>query len=980
MDNYDKNEKMKSINSTKSSSNINIEDDLNDLIKYGRWELSLISSLKSEKNYKKNLLVINKDWLSNWKEITGYNFIKNKIFQYLVVTQKNKNDTKKIEEETKKLNELWLNIKLKNNINISNIKNIPKIDNKKYLLHVNNKILINSREKFDVISNNIFDLFQKYLDKNETIKVGGLFSKKKLLLPFNYNDKNVDYIFINMFFIINNKNELGDILFEFPKLKLDIIEKIRKEISNKNINEFIKDINESGINNKEYIFKDENNNQYIYKVLFKKDKNQIKQINKKSINIKQPMNEIKINKEKDTTNNYSISQINDIFNFDINNLTSEQIEQKIKEIEEETLKQIELENNLKEEEILLMKKSQNLNAIDEYNKYEEQIEELQFKIHDTLNDIQVYKEKENNLDEQCKNINLRLNKNEQKIKNLNEYQEKEHIINMKLEEINKKEIELKNKENNLIKKEKEVEKEKNNNKEKRNELKNKEIEINKKEIILKKQEDLENERINKELEEEYKELEKEVISEEKNTGEMGIVNEEGEDNNSFGSDVNNDNDNDEKNYKFKDIKSQQIKTPSSKLNKLNSNNINEPKFQRFNSNNDNINSINPKKELRTSFPNSNLKNKLSNSQNSFENEEKIIIDKNAISLGLNKINPTNLNSIIQCFVHLKDITEGILSLEKENFFENNKKYVLTKGYLELIKNLFFQDDLDMYSLDDFLELMKNKDKKNIFQKNKLYIDSNDLINFLIEELHKELNTKKMFSNMKLSKINYTKFESSNEKEALCKCLEEFTKNNNSIISKNFYGVLKNKITCHGCKIETYNFELYTFLNFNIAKIKNFIMKEEKQDKQKDKTILKLSDCFDYFNKPEYLVGDSGLYCKNCKSKNATTIIKSIYSSHPIIPIIIDRENNSKLNKDKLDFPEEIDLSKYIEYKHCSKHFYLCGVVTNFGYSNNFGKFEAFCRMEKDGKWYNFSDEKVSKSNWEDIHNSGMQYILFYHKV
>ena len=144
MDNYDKNEKMKSINSTKSSSNINIEDDLNDLIKYGRWELSLISSLKSEKNYKKNLLVINKDWLSNWKEITGYNFIKNKIFQYLVVTQKNKNDTKKIEEETKKLNELWLNIKLKNNINISNIKNIPKIDNKKYLLHVNNKTLINS--------------------------------------------------------------------------------------------------------------------------------------------------------------------------------------------------------------------------------------------------------------------------------------------------------------------------------------------------------------------------------------------------------------------------------------------------------------------------------------------------------------------------------------------------------------------------------------------------------------------------------------------------------------------------------------------------------------------------------------------------------------------------------------------------------------------------------------------------------------------
>ena len=110
------------------------------------------------------------------------------------------------------------------------------------------------------------------------------------------------------------------------------------------------------------------------------------------------------------------------------------------------------------------------------------------------------------------------------------------------------------------------------------------------------------------------------------------------------------------------------------------------------------------------------------------------------------------------------------------------------------------------------------------------------------------------------------------------------------------------------------------------------------------------------------------------------IIKNIYSTHPIIPIIIERDEDPKLNKDKIDFPEELDLSKYIEYKTSSKHFYLCGVVTNFGYSNNYGKFEAFCRMEQNGKWYNINDEIVSESNWEYIVNNGIQYVLFYHKI
>ena len=385
MNNNVKNENKSKINSININQNINIEKDLDDLIKDGKWELSLISSLKSEKLSKKNLLLIDKEWLLNWKQLSGYNNIKSQIYNYLMNIQKSKNDEAIIESETKKLKDIWNNNKLKYNIDISKINNIPELDNKKYLLHINkNKTLINAKENFDIISSDIFDIFKKYLDKTSNIKVGGLFSKKKLLLPFNYNDKNINYIYINMIFIINNKNDFEEILFEFPKLKINIIEKIRKEISNKNISEFIKDINNNEGNIKDYFFLDDDGTQYIYKAFFKNKKIQN--------NINKEQNEIK---EENELKNLDSFDIKNILNFDINKLTKEQIENKIREIEKETLKQLEIENNLNEQENLLLQGNENNFYQLEYNKYETQINQIKSKIDNTINEIKSFEEKNN---------------------------------------------------------------------------------------------------------------------------------------------------------------------------------------------------------------------------------------------------------------------------------------------------------------------------------------------------------------------------------------------------------------------------------------------------------------------------------------------------------------------------------------------------------------------------------------------------------
>ena len=1024
MINNQKNEKGNIINSI----NNEIEQfpaDLKDLIKYGKWQLTLISSLKMDKNYKKNLILIDREWLSQWKELTGYNYIKNKIFAYLSYTQQQKNNVN-INEECKKLINFWINIKKKNKIDSNNLQKLKQLNNKQYLLNYNNRTIINGKSNFDIISSDIFDIFKKYFEKSVNIKVGGLFTKKKLLLPFNYNDNNIDYIYINMMFIKDNKNNIDEILFIFPKLKLNIIEKIRKDISSKEISQFINDFNNKD-NEKEFYFNDIDGNKYTYKGIYKSNYTH----NKLPLNSDNKINENSQNNITDKfiqTNkniNNEINEKNNMLNLNINNLSYEEIIKKIKETEEKINKIKELENTIKDKENIYLNEQKelkiekiefnkeknniynnnnnNYNKIkqksskklnnnnleedthlkEENDKYIEHLKEMEFKNQHLYDEIEKCKEKENILNNEYKKVkNDYLEKEKELNQKIYELDNKEKNIKSKdnklVSNLNKKEIELKNKGKELEIKEDELnEKEKElnvkeielNDEEKKNKEKKKEIMKKKEEIlnklkIIKNKEDIENEQINNELDQEIQELEEKLnknnklniksqkyvtnikIEEEKEEIEEKEEEEQNE--------INNDSDNNKVALKYKKIKS------------VNQANILD---NGKNSVNVNINRDNTNKVRSPNF--------ISSKTLTCSNINDISLNKNlsmTSSLGLIKQNKiVNLNAIIQCFVHLKEITEGILNLDNNNFFSQNDKNIFSRAYSILINNLFFPSKFNningVYSLSSFLDLIIEKLKENKqYLNHKIYYKSEDLLNIIIEGLHKELNTKKRIC----SSIDDKQFEGTNEKEALCKYLEMFTKNNNSIISKYLYGLLKKKIICQGCKKEKYNFKCYSFLYFNLLDIKKFI-------NQNDRNI-QLQDLFDYYNKPEYLVGEKGFFCNNCNSKKTTTILKSIYSSHIILPIIIDRGDDSNLIKDKIEFPDELDISNYIEYKSCSKHFYLCGVVSNLGLSNNNGKFEAFCKIEQYSSWFHYNNEQVSSCNAEDVHNKGMQYILFYHKA
>ena len=964
-------------------------NDLNDLIEYGKWELTLLSSLKSDRSYKKNLILIDKEWIHNWEEKTGYNYIKKQIFSYLIKTQKNKQI---INEERNKLNNIWANIKDKYQITESN--NLPKINNKKFLMTSNKNTKINAKEKFFIISSDIHNIFEKYFDKNICIKVGGLFTKKKLLMPFNYNDKNINFIYIDMLFL--NKNNIYEILFVFPDLNLKIIEKIRKELVGKDISVLIKELNDND-NEKELIFNDEDGAQYKYKSICKDVF--LKEANKENT----PINKLK---ERNKNENNLIlkiqNSINNLANLDLNNLNLEELQKKINEIENENKEMLKLNSNLNERENALMKeineleneknifynqKSQNQNhnnILDDTNfeeeesKLNETLKELEFKNQHLIDEIQEYQEKENVLNykyKEAKNeyqkkekeLNMKINDLDNKVKMIKSKDEnlmknrsrKEIEMRKKEEELNNLEKELIDKENELDEKEEEINLEEENNKEVIEEIKNKKEEILDKLKMIKKKEDLNDEINNEELDEEIKMMEEQMSN--------NLKSKNSKDNNHFI---------EENNEEMEEEDGDKDKEDNFKKSSLSGSfNIN---FRKMKSMNQEISSQKNIKEKKTKSINEKINKCIYSSKelttpnltDFFNSNVQKEIEKDKPSLGIQKIKqPVNLIAIIQCFAHLIDITEGILELKSNNFFKEDEKNKISKSYAILIDNLFFPEkygnNSGVYSIDSFYDLIIKENK----QLNHLYINSKDLLNFLIGELHKELNTKK--TNISLNENN--EYEGLNEKDALCKYLEIFTKNNNSIISKYLYGLLKNKIICQGCKKEKYKFKCYSFLYFDLSEIKEFINKGKKNN-------INLLDCFDYYNKPEYLLGENGLYCKNCKCKNTTTILNSIYSSHTIMPIIIDRGDDSNLNKDKIEFPDELDLSKYVEYKNSSKHFYLCGVVSNFGLSNNFGKFEAFCKMEQKSTWYNYNNEQVSACSVDEVHNKGMQYILFYHKI
>jgi len=379
------------------------------------------------------------------------------------------------------------------------------------------------------------------------------------------------------------------------------------------------------------------------------------------------------------------------------------------------------------------------------------------------------------------------------------------------------------------------------------------------------------------------------------------------------------------------------------------------------------------KERANKFEQLKLKEKeLNKMQLLLEKEEKIYYNKKIpILIGLNNIGATcYMNASLQCLSNTKELTEFFLNNYKD---KNKKKHIITYEYYELIKNLWNEKNNNKpYSPYSFKDVLS--------QENELFAgiqanDSKDLINFLIERLHQELNVIKENNNNE----NFYQVNQLNENEALQFFLKDFTSNFNSIISKLFYGILETKSQCKGCNMIKFNFQLYSFLEFPLQHINQYFYNNGKRPlftQDGKNPDVDLYECFEYNRKIDLMNGENQMYCNICNKLCDATYTNFIYSGPNYLIINLNRGKGA-VYECKVNFPEQLNLFNYVSYKHGITAYELYAVICHLGPSSMSGHFVAYCRNRIDNKWYLYNDAFVSLCDKPKQYNEGMPYILFY---
>ena len=361
-------------------------------------------------------------------------------------------------------------------------------------------------------------------------------------------------------------------------------------------------------------------------------------------------------------------------------------------------------------------------------------------------------------------------------------------------------------------------------------------------------------------------------------------------------------------------------------------------------------------------------------------------------IGLNNLGSTSyMNATLQCFCNIYKFADYFKSnkhlVDIVNKDKNNFK--LCSSFKLLIGELWPDNYKHLGNIKAFSpEEFKNKiSAMNPLFKGSDMKDPKDLIKFLIDTLHKELNKPDnntiINSDMNLDERNQLLMF-----ENFCK---DFIANNRSIISDLFFGVKCNLKQCNCCKIQYFNYLTYSLLEFPLEEILAY--KKESYNYSNsfafNNNVINLLDCLNYKEKLNILTGKNQNFCKSCQ-KYTDFYMQSALWIGPEILIIILKQDKSFKSQAKIEIFENLDLFQFIEKKKAGYIYDLVGVINLIG---NFGnrQFISYCRNPINYKWYKYKDSKVSEvvdlkrevidyTNPYKDSDLAEPYVLFYQKL
>jgi ubiquitin C-terminal hydrolase len=338
-----------------------------------------------------------------------------------------------------------------------------------------------------------------------------------------------------------------------------------------------------------------------------------------------------------------------------------------------------------------------------------------------------------------------------------------------------------------------------------------------------------------------------------------------------------------------------------------------------------------------------------------------------------------MNSTLQLLLHIPELNSFFINIypkQKDKFKKINKdadtKGRLSEEYYDLVKNMkefvpkkyyyrnnyygnyyYYSKSISPKTFNNVLSVLNPQFGK--FESN----DSKDLILYLIQSMHAELN---YIENQKLKSV--PKCNQTIEMDSFNFFLKVNSELNLSIFSYLFYGIIKSSTICLSCKNVLYNYQYFQFLSFP-----TFNYKDKK---------MNLYQGLNDFKKPEIMKGDNKCYCQKCQGLRDAEVSSEIFYTPPYLLINFDYGKNKKFSPTKVDFGAEIDLTDFTDKKCIEKKYELIGVSTHIGASGNSSHYIAYCKDIKNQLWYQFNDSFVNKCSFNEV-NSNTPYLLVFKK-
>ena len=398
-------------------------------------------------------------------------------------------------------------------------------------------------------------------------------------------------------------------------------------------------------------------------------------------------------------------------------------------------------------------------------------------------------------------------------------------------------------------------------------------------------------------------------------------------------------------------------------NNSNYNNYNNNNYNNYNNNNNNYN----KSQNQIINSNNNQNFEIKNGKTQKENEYpfgKNIVDGKTC---LKPFGDTSyLNSVLQCLGNFDELKNHLLY--NINYFStdiNVQKKPISYVFCRLFKHLS-ENDVKLYDLEAFRKALSYK---NVAFKSQKRRNPIELLNFLLDTLHDELNR------LKNRKQN-NNFDISDRRSVIENGIIFFKNSYDSVISNNLNWFRIRESRCLQCNRFSYNLSTFNTYELDIL--------ETPKNSYSNITVY---DCLNFDLVKKFI----DCHCIYCNQKTQMESSSSIYSSPNIFIFLINR-NRSILSSNCNDFDDQllnvnfilnmkICLQGIIQNNNCPKTYELFGIVSI--YKNEY-KYVSFCKSS-DNWWYLYHDdtvEKIEEKNVEFYHqnNTFIPCILFYKKI